>query len=125
MSFAVAAAVTAGVGLAKLGVSLSGRKKRIEEQKKAKAEMEQKKKAYEALDTSNVYKNMENKMEDLTINQKGMQLQPQQGQQQRANIMQQMKEIDCIEFDIGDIVRSGLLKSYLINKIKLGLHYEA
>ena len=91
MSFAVAAAVTAGVGLAKLGVSLSGRKKRIEEQKKAKAEMEQKKKAYEALDTSNVYKNMENKMEDLTINQKGMQLQTQQGQQQRANIMQQMK----------------------------------
>ena len=125
MSFAVAAAVTAGVGLAKLGVSLSGRKKRIEEQKKAKAEMEQKKKAYEALDTSNVYKNMENKMEDLTINQKGMQLQTQQGQQQRANIMQQMKEIDCIEFDIGDIVGSGLLKSYLINKIKLGLHYEA
>ena len=91
MSFAVAAAVTAGVGLAKLGVSLSGRKKRIEEQKKAKAEMEQKKKAYEALDTSNVYKNMENKMEDLTINQKGMQLQTQQGQQQRAKIMQQMK----------------------------------
>ena len=91
MSFAVAAAVTAGVGLAKLGVSLGGRKKRIEEQKKAKAEMEQKKKAYEALDTSNVYKNMENKMEDLTINQKGMQLQTQQGQQQRANIMQQMK----------------------------------
>ena len=91
MSFAVAAAVTAGVGLAKLGVSLSGRKKRIEEQKKAKAEMEQKKKAYEALDTSNVFKNMENKMEDLTINQKGMQLQTQQGQQQRANIMQQMK----------------------------------
>ena len=42
-----------------------------------------------------------------------------------VNIMQQMKEIDCIEFDIGDIVRSGLLKSYLINKIKLGLHYEA
>ena len=42
-----------------------------------------------------------------------------------VNIMQQMKEMDCIEFDIGDIVRSGLLKSYLINKIKLGLHYEA
>lgn len=41
-----------------------------------------------------------------------------------VNIMQQMKEMDCIEFDIGDIVRSGLLKSYLINKIKLGLHYE-
>ena len=30
-------------------------------------------------------------MEDLTINQKGMELQNQQGQQQRANIMDQMK----------------------------------
>jgi len=91
MSFTVAAIVGAGVGLAKLGVSLGGRKKRIEEQKKAKAEMAQKKKAYEALDTSNVYKNMENKMEDLTINQKGMELQNQQGQQSRANTMQKLK----------------------------------
>ena len=41
-----------------------------------------------------------------------------------VNIMQAMKEIDCIEFDLGDIVRSGMLKSYLIEKIKLGLHYE-
>ena len=41
-----------------------------------------------------------------------------------VNIMQQMKEVDCIEFDLNDIVRSGMLKSYLIEKIKLGLHYE-
>tara|TARA_R100001594_G_scaffold146095_1_gene197057 strand:- start:2625 stop:3251 length:627 start_codon:yes stop_codon:yes gene_type:complete len=90
MSFTVAAIVGAGVGLAKLGIGLSGRKKRIAEQKAAKAEMEAKKKQYEALDTSNTFKNMENKMEDLTINQRGMELQNQQGQQQRANIMQQM-----------------------------------
>jgi phosphate starvation-inducible PhoH-like protein/PhoH-like ATPase len=38
--------------------------------------------------------------------------------------MQAMKEVDCIEFDLGDIVRSGMLKSYLIEKIKLGLHYN-
>ena len=41
-----------------------------------------------------------------------------------VNIMNQMPEVDCIEFGIPDIVRSGLIKSYLINKIKLGLHYE-
>ena len=41
-----------------------------------------------------------------------------------VNIMQQMKEVDCIEFDLNDIVRSGMLKSYLIEKIKLGLHYN-
>jgi phosphate starvation-inducible PhoH-like protein/PhoH-like ATPase len=39
-------------------------------------------------------------------------------------ILEKMKEVECIEFDIPDIVRSGLVKSYLINKIKLGLHYE-
>ena len=90
MSFTVAAIVGAGVGLAKLGIGLSGRKKRIAEQIAAKKEMEAKKKQYEALDTSNTFKNMENKMEDLTINQRGMELQNQQGQQQSANIMQQM-----------------------------------
>ena len=41
-----------------------------------------------------------------------------------VNIMQAMKEVDCIEFDLNDIVRSGMLKSYLIEKIKMGLHYE-
>ena len=36
-------------------------------------------------------------------------------------ILQNMEEFSCIEFDIDDIVRSGLVKSYLINKINLGL----
>jgi len=91
MSFTVAAVVGAGVGLAKLGMSLGGRKKRIKEQKDAKKAMDAKMKQYEALDTSNTFKNMENKMEDLTINQKGMELQNQQGQQTRANTMQKLQ----------------------------------
>ena len=36
-------------------------------------------------------------------------------------ILQQMPEFAMIEFGIDDIVRSGLVKSYLINKINLGL----
>jgi len=36
-------------------------------------------------------------------------------------ILQNMEEFSCIEFGIDDIVRSGLVKSYLINKINLGL----
>jgi phosphate starvation-inducible PhoH-like protein/PhoH-like ATPase len=36
-------------------------------------------------------------------------------------ILEQMKEFACIEFDINDIVRSGLVKSYLISKYNLGL----
>ena len=36
-------------------------------------------------------------------------------------ILQEMDEFQLIEFGIDDIVRSGLVKSYLINKINLGL----
>ena len=36
-------------------------------------------------------------------------------------ILQEMKEFNCTEFDIGDIVRSGFVRSYLIQKTKLGM----
>ena len=36
-------------------------------------------------------------------------------------ILDAMTEFDLVEFNIGDIVRSGLVKSYLVNKIKLGM----
>ena len=36
-------------------------------------------------------------------------------------IIQNMEEFSLIEFNIEDIVRSGLVRSYLINKINLGL----
>jgi|TARA_B100000035_G_scaffold187487_1_gene159991 phosphate starvation-inducible PhoH-like protein/PhoH-like ATPase len=35
-------------------------------------------------------------------------------------ILQEMQEFSCIEFGIDDIVRSGLVKSYLISKYNLG-----
>ena len=91
MSFTVAAVVGIGMGAAKLFGASKRKKAAKDAQAKAKTEMDAKKKQYEALDTSNLNKNMENKMEDLTINQKGMELQNQQGQQQRANIMDSMK----------------------------------
>ena len=37
-------------------------------------------------------------------------------------IINEMKEFTAIEFDIGDIVRSGLVKSYLIAKYNLGFN---
>ena len=36
-------------------------------------------------------------------------------------IIQNMEEFSLIEFNLEDIVRSGLVRSYLINKINLGL----
>ena len=40
------------------------------------------------------------------------------------SILNNLPEFECVEFGIPDIVRSGLLKSYLIEKIRQGKHYE-
>ena len=102
MSFTITAIVGIGIAAtaatAKLGMALAGRKKRIEEQKAAKEQMQERMGEYENLDTSNLYANvenqytnMENTYEDLTVNQQQVQFEAQQGMQQRANIMSQMK----------------------------------
>ena len=39
-------------------------------------------------------------------------------------ILEEMEEFNCLEFTLGDIVRSGFVRSYLINKIKMGLITE-
>ena len=39
-------------------------------------------------------------------------------------ILEEMEEFNCVEFDIGDIVRSGFVRNYLIQKTKLGLGIE-
>jgi len=103
MAFAMTAAIigasVAGAGgLAKLGMSLAGRGNRIAEQNAAKEEMAKYKSQYENLDTSNLnagvenqFQNLENTYEDLTVNQQQAQFEAQQGAQQRANIMGQMK----------------------------------
>jgi len=90
----IGASVAAAGGLTKLGVSLAGRRGRINEQKAAKEEMRKMKKEYENLDTSNLaagvrnpYENLENTFEDLTVNQQQAQFQAQQFQQSQANIM--------------------------------------
>ena len=101
MAFITAAiiggSVAAAGGLTKLGMSLAGRKGRIEEQDAAREEMNEYKSQYENLDTSNLnanvrnqFANMENTYEDMTVNQQQAQFEAQQGAQQRANIMSNM-----------------------------------
>ena len=93
MSFLLvgAAVVAVGVGVAK-AVS-SGKKQKAEERKaaKSKLEVDRRKAQFEGLDTSNPFMNMENTYEDLTINQKEAEMVNQQGQEQRASIMGQMR----------------------------------
>ena len=86
MSFIIVG-VAAASGLTKIGMALAGRKKRIAEQKAANKELQQRRDAYEQLDTSNPYLNMENTMEDLTVNQQQAQFQKDMAQQQQANML--------------------------------------
>ena len=95
MSF-IAVGVIAGVGAAaSAGISAHGanKAKKAAERKEraAREEMERYKSMYSNLDTSNPYANMENTMEDLTINQKQAQMQQQQFQQSQANILSNLK----------------------------------
>ena len=62
-----------------------------EREDKAREEMDRLKEVYAGLDTSNPFLNMENTMEDLTINQKQSQFQAQQFAQSQANIMQGLR----------------------------------
>ena len=71
--------------------------KRKKEIAGAQGEYDEMREKYMGLDTSNLYgdvsnpyANMENTMEDLTVNQQQAQFESQQGQQQRANIMDRM-----------------------------------
>jgi len=95
MAFATVAiisgAVTAAGGLYKAidgGVKAKKAKKDAED---AKAELDKQKNNFKNLDTSNPYLNMENTMEDLTVNTQAAEFQKQQQMQSQANIMQQMR----------------------------------
>jgi len=68
----------------------ASRRARRQEQK-AKAEAKRLEDIYANLDTSNPYLNMENTMEDLTVNQQQAQFQAQQLQQSQANILGQLR----------------------------------
>ena len=90
----IGASLMAAGGIAKLGMSMSGRRGRINEQAAAKAEMRKMKNEYKNLDTSNLaagvrnpFDNLQNTFEDLTVNQQQAEFQSQQFQQSQANIM--------------------------------------
>ena len=60
-------------------------------QGRAQAQLEKEKAAYKSMKISNVYANMENPYEDLTVNQQQAQFQAQQMDAQRANIMRSLR----------------------------------
>jgi hypothetical protein len=91
------AATPLGIGLSLASSVIGFRKARKAERKakrRAKAserERQRQEEAYRNLDTSNPYLNMENVMEDLTINQKQAQFEKEQFQQSQANILDSLR----------------------------------
>lgn len=86
----VGAALGAVGGLANIAGGIIGGGKRRREQAAANRELQQQKEAYSQLDTSNLYSNMQNTMEDLTVNTQQADFVAQQNQQQQANLMSGM-----------------------------------
>lgn len=78
-------------GLTSIASGVIGSRGRRREASAAAAELKKRKAEYERQDTSNVYTNMQNTMEDLTVNQGAAQFQAQQEQQGLSNIMGSMQ----------------------------------
>ena len=95
MSFVVVAVVGASVvaagATAKAVDGAVKAKKAKDRAADAKIELDKNKDMFASLDTSNPYTDLENTMEDLTVNQKEAEFSKQQSMQSQANIMQGMR----------------------------------
>jgi len=69
------------------GIANTARDQQAEQQRLLNIEKEK----YKSMNFTNPYKNMENTFEDLTVNQQQAQFQAQQGAQQRANVMSNLR----------------------------------
>lgn len=74
-------------GLANIAGGIIGSRKRKREQREAQKQMNMRMAQFEMADTSNLYKDMENTMEDLTVNTQQADFQAQQANQGIANTM--------------------------------------
>lgn len=98
MAFAVAGtiaivggSIAAAGGIAKaVDGGIKAKKAKLAAEK-AQVELDKQKNAFAQLDTSNPYRNMENTMEDLTVNTQAAEFEKQQTMQQQSNLMQGMR----------------------------------
>ena len=96
MSFAivagVAAVASAGIGIARAIKGGADKRAAKKANEIARAQMEKDRKAYMNIDTSNPYLNMENTMEDLTVNTQAAEFASQKAEQGMANTLNNMKQ---------------------------------
>ena len=92
MSFLLAGAIAVGAAGAAKAISGGVQKKKAKAaQAQAQADLDAQKQAFKNLDTSNPYANLENTMEDLTVNQEEAQFVAEQQQASQANIQQDLR----------------------------------
>ena len=92
MSFIAVGAIVAGVaGAVKMVDGAVEAKRAKDDAAKAKMDLEKNKNMFANLDTSNPYQDLENTMEDLTVNTQAAEFSKQQSMQSQANIMNQMR----------------------------------
>ena len=85
-------AIMSGVqGIAGIAGGLIGSRSRKREQRAAQADFNKRKGQFEDLDTSNLYTNLENVYEDLTVNQQQAEFTNRSQQQSMANTMDTMQ----------------------------------
>ena len=96
----IQAGIAAAPGIIKGIGSLFGRKKRRQEQRESRQNLEQAKKAFESIEYKNPYENltnpyanMENVYEDATVDTRAADYLKEQQQQSQANTMQQLKGV--------------------------------
>ena len=87
----IGAILGAAQGVTGIVGGLIGGGKRRREQRDAQAQFDRRQAEFENLDTSNVYSNMENVYEDLTVNQQQANFIAQQQQQGLSNTLNQMQ----------------------------------
>jgi len=89
--------IAVGIGLSVVGgvyggIAQNKQRKRMEKkQRKAQKKLNKQREIYQNLDTSNPFLNMENTMEDLTVNQQQAEFERQSFQQSQSNIMQSLR----------------------------------
>ena len=79
-------------GLAQLGLGAVNSFQAAQRQREARADYEKSLADFRSQDTSNLYANLENPYEDLTVNQQQAQFQAQQQQQGLANVMGNLQQ---------------------------------
>ena len=96
MSFAlvtgIGLAVSAGLGVAKAISGGADKRRAKKANEAAKIKMEADKEKYMNMDTSNPYMNMENTMEDLTVNTQAADFAAEQSQASTANVLNNMNQ---------------------------------